>query len=178
MTQQKAEPIAGACRKREAAGCGEIGRRTRFRQLSDNRGKRGRFQRLLKAPERINRPRHPQDQQPIHGEAERIEACPIGLAAFERRIVGLDPKGVWSMRSLGGMPRLRRDRQREAERRPEMRRRRRRDLVQGPQGKAASKQGIDGRQTQRQDALFRAKRKTAVRLKTCERLAERSQSGN
>ena len=94
MAQQKADPIAGTRRKRETSGCGEIGRRTRFRQFGDNRGKRGRFQRLLEAPERIDWPRHPQDQQPIHGEAERIEAYPIGLAAFERRIIGLDPKGV------------------------------------------------------------------------------------
>ena len=93
------------------------------------------------------------------------------------------PTGRASRRLVGSIRatvphRLRRNCQREAERRPEMRRRRRRDLVQGPQGKAASKQGIDGRQTERQGALFRAKRKTAVRLKTCERLPERAQSGD
>ena len=46
MTQQNAKSIAGACRKRKAAGRSEIGRCAILRQFGDNAGDRGRFQRL------------------------------------------------------------------------------------------------------------------------------------
>src|SRR5206468_582809 len=129
---------------------------------------------LLEGPQCVERPRHAQDQQPIHGKAEEIEAHPVGLAAFDAGEVSLDQE----RRFCGSVPRNGscRDRERKTEGSAQMGWPRRTELVQSGAGEPARKDMIDRRQPERQQGLRHIGRKALVWLNSCERppkLAER-----
>ena len=76
-------------------------------QLGQNRRQSRTFERLLEGPKGIAGMRDPQDQEPIHGKPEVLEAEPIGGAGCKCRIVGLNAEHLPAAAGLpvaAGMP--------------------------------------------------------------------------
>jgi hypothetical protein len=135
MPQQKSEPVAFTRGEREAAGRREVG--AIVRQFDDHACDRAAFQRLFHRKQRVDGASSAQHQKTLRRQAEQVETWTINRAAFEPRIIGLDPQRLAA--AAGGQ---RGERQREPRGRAEIDRPLRRGLVQRAEVEAAAQHRI------------------------------------